>query len=222
MKINSGTDYSSIFSSLNKNDTLGINLSDYASIKSGSYGKLMKAYYGKNNSTAKSNKTLTDTQTKNYSEAIKSAGEFKNAVSSLSDTLKNSEDSDKIAKAVSDFADKYNSLMSAADKSDNSSIIKSAQNMISEVGANLSLLSKAGISLSSTSGKMSVDTEAVKENTTALKSLFGGVGSFGDTMASKAQTIENKAERAVNASKTYSPKASYDTDYVGTLYDSFN
>ncbi len=49
-------DYSTLFAGLyagnssNKANMLGINLSDYASLKSGSYGKLMKAYYSKDRS----------------------------------------------------------------------------------------------------------------------------------------------------------------------------
>ena len=50
MNISMRNDYSYLFNSMNSkatssNGMYGINLSDYASIKSGGYGKLMKAYY---------------------------------------------------------------------------------------------------------------------------------------------------------------------------------
>lgn len=47
MKVTEKTDYGFLFDSLNKNagGNLGFDLSDYASIKNGSYGKLLKAYY---------------------------------------------------------------------------------------------------------------------------------------------------------------------------------
>lgn len=50
MNISMKNDYSYLFNSLssrtsNQNGLFNINLSDYASIKSGGYGKLMKAYY---------------------------------------------------------------------------------------------------------------------------------------------------------------------------------
>ena len=53
IRITGRTDYSALFSSLNGGKSTGIgggsySLADYASIKNGSYGKLMKAYYGKN------------------------------------------------------------------------------------------------------------------------------------------------------------------------------
>lgn len=54
INIHQKNDYSTLFAGLyagngsNKANMLGINLSDYASLKSGSYGKLMKAYYSKN------------------------------------------------------------------------------------------------------------------------------------------------------------------------------
>ena len=51
IRINQKTDYSQLFGSVNgsgnKSVNYGVNLADYASIKSGSYGKLMKAYYKK-------------------------------------------------------------------------------------------------------------------------------------------------------------------------------
>ena len=51
IRINQKTDYSQLFASVGGNGSnnnsinFGVNLSDYASIKSGSYGNLMKAYY---------------------------------------------------------------------------------------------------------------------------------------------------------------------------------
>ena len=47
MNIQAKTDYSTLFSSLSGNQTSTFSLADYASIKNGSYFKVMKAYYGK-------------------------------------------------------------------------------------------------------------------------------------------------------------------------------
>ena len=61
---------SALFSSLGttktnnttSNGLMGINLSDYASIKNGSYGKLMKSYYALDDEPAtKGNKSKNDT-----------------------------------------------------------------------------------------------------------------------------------------------------------------
>ena len=46
MNFSTGNDYSFLFGgSSSSNDNSGFSLNDYASIKNGSYGKLMKAYY---------------------------------------------------------------------------------------------------------------------------------------------------------------------------------
>ena len=48
-KYNSNVDYSALFGGTSNSSSLGGTniLSDYASIKNGSYGKLLKAYYAK-------------------------------------------------------------------------------------------------------------------------------------------------------------------------------
>ena len=223
MKINSGTDLSTMFSNLTGNNGTSNILNDYKSIKNGSYGKLMKAYYGKNKTsgTTSSKTEKNDAVTKNLSQVQTSADDFKKSVDSLKEAV-NGGDSEKVAKAATEFADKYNALISAADKSEKSAITKTAQNMINQVGNNLKLLSKGGISLSE-KGKMSVDETKVKENVSSLKSLFGSFGSFGDQLASKASSIQNKATSAINTQKTYTSKANYNNSaYSGNLFDSIN
>lgn len=61
MNISMRNDYSYLFNSMNSkatssNSMYGINLSDYASIKSGGYGKLMKAYYSSDISSSDDSK----------------------------------------------------------------------------------------------------------------------------------------------------------------------
>lgn len=220
--MSSSSNISTLFSSLNSDNTLGISLTDYASIKNGSYSKLVKAYYANKSSSSSSSKTLTDTQTKTLTNVKTYANELDDAASSITTSLLNSGDTDKIYKAVSDFADKYNSLMSSVDSDTNKSITKTATNMMNTVSANLSLLSNAGITLDE-DGKMSVDETKLKANVTTLKSLFGGSGSFGSTLASEASSIASTATSALNVSKNYTSSASYDnSSYIGEIYDEYN
>lgn len=221
MKISN--DYSSLLSSLNSNDTLGISLTDYASIKSGSYKKLMKAYYGqKSSSSAGTSSKADNTTVKNASNVKSAATGLKKAASDIESAIK-SGDSDKIYKAVSSFADSYNETLSSVNTFGKSSTTKTAQNMINEIGNNLNLLSDAGIKISE-SGKMSVDEETVKNSTSALKSLFSGAGSLGSSIANRASTIANSAARVINSSKSTYTKAATDTvntsTAIGSLYDS--
>lgn len=55
INVGGNRDYSSLFQSLSSNGGMGNMsfLSDYASIKNGSYGKLMKSYYGTRPDAAK-------------------------------------------------------------------------------------------------------------------------------------------------------------------------
>lgn len=68
MNISMRNDYSYLFNNMNSkassaNSMYGINLSDYASIKSGGYGKLMKAYY-KSDVASSSDSTKTSSSSK--------------------------------------------------------------------------------------------------------------------------------------------------------------
>ena len=85
---------SALFSSMgtsNSNSTVsnglyGINLSDYASIKNGSYGKLMKSYYALDDDTStKDKKSKNDTDdTDNTIRSIKnSSADLKNSAAAL-------------------------------------------------------------------------------------------------------------------------------------------
>lgn len=95
MSVYMNTNYSSLFSSLSGSSSgggsnfLGINLAEYASIKSGAYGKALKAYYAKN-STSRSGSTSNDNKTKETNSsklqkdtAKKALSEIKNDASDL-------------------------------------------------------------------------------------------------------------------------------------------
>lgn len=95
INVNMKQDYTYLFQGLSSSSGgLGnLNfLSDYASIKNGSYGKLMKAYYGKNanSSTAKTSKSDTTTK-KSISTAADSAKTL-SAIEKSADELKESAD----------------------------------------------------------------------------------------------------------------------------------
>lgn len=232
MGVNFNTDYSTLFSSMagnkssnlnslfgNANDSFGFSITDYASIKNGSYGKLTKAYY----STAQSEKTVQTKANKEYNEKLSNvksgAEDLKDAVKSLESALKGNS-TDKIVSAAKDFASAYNDLVSSVDKAEVKTITKSAQNMVNEIGSNLRLLDSAGFSLDE-KGVMSVDEEKVKKNPSSLKTLFNSAGSLGDHIAAKATSIFNSAKGKMNSQNTYTAKAAYSPNVnTGVSYDS--
>lgn len=104
INIQAKQDYSTLFSSLYTSsgsksaNMLGINLSDYASIKSGSYGKLMKAYYAKNRSdevdSVVNNKTTKNKVTASE-DALDTIAKLEKNASSLSDASQKLASTDK-------------------------------------------------------------------------------------------------------------------------------
>ena len=114
---------------------LGINIADYSAIRTGSYFKLMKAYYGGNDSASKivetNKKTSTSTakdDTKTLAKIEDAAEELKGASADLPDNTRKAVfnkvtttdargntttdyDKDAIYKKVSAFVDGYNNLL---------------------------------------------------------------------------------------------------------------
>lgn len=89
MSVYMNTNYSSLFSNLSGSSSssggsnfLGINLAEYASIKSGAYGKALKAYYAKN-STSKSGSTSNDNKTKETNSSKLQKDTAKQALSEI-------------------------------------------------------------------------------------------------------------------------------------------
>lgn len=107
INVNAKQDYSYLFQGLSSGSGRGGSLgnlnflSDYAAIKNGSYGKLMKAYYAKDSSPAKT--SSADTTANN-----------KKTISTASDTAKTLSDIEKAADSLKESAD---DLMTSGSKS---------------------------------------------------------------------------------------------------------
>ena len=101
MNINLKTDYSMLFSSLSSNsrsnNTNSISssftfLSDYASIKNGSYGKLLKAYYAKTSEDDTTTSSANKYSSKLGASTSEDTAETLAKVQSSTDSLKESAD----------------------------------------------------------------------------------------------------------------------------------
>lgn len=99
MSINLKTDYSYLFSNLNTSSSSGFGnlnfLSDYYSIKNGSYGKLLKAYYTKvaNNNSSTSKTEKEDNSSKISTSLSEDSAKTLAAIDKSADQLKASADS---------------------------------------------------------------------------------------------------------------------------------
>lgn len=198
---------SSLFSSLGSNNLLSsINFSDYASIRNGSYRKLLKAHYAEEKQTTASSKPATDkkndstvnntglAQLKKESDSLKAAAENlkKEDLWKQTDGKYNM---DKIADAIKAFAGEYNDTLTNASKVTPTAIATDVKYMKSMTATMSNALSKVGITIGY-DGSMSVNEEKLKNaNGSSLKSLFSGSTSYGAQIAQKASEISRDAIR---------------------------
>ncbi len=248
-RYNTNMDYSTLFGGgapYIENSTGGINVSDYAMIKNGSYGKLMKSYYAKQDAdklsqSGDSSKKLTLMRSsadslKKSVEALGDASLYEKKKFKKKDEKTGEEievedyDWDAITKAVKTFVDDYNSVVELAGNSETKNVLRNAAWMtgITEKAGNL--LSKVGITVEK-GNKLEFDEEALKKKTTlgkssieldnisTLKSLFTGYGSFASRIAQKASAISSAAARTKGVDKTYNKNGAY-SDTLSKLFES--
>ncbi len=250
----SGYDSASIgvlFSSLNNNnksgnsmsDLLGINYSDYATIRNGSYYKLMKAYYttgasdevssiakDKTNTSTSKDDTKTIARIESASEDLKASADelLENGTKSLFKTesvtdkegnVSTQYDTDKIYKAVSKFVNEYNSLVDEASESKTSNISGAAERMVKMTGYNEKMLEKVGITVDK-DNHLKIDEKTFKAaDMTTVKGLFNERGGYGYQISAQASMINYYAENEASKSNTYTNSGTYTYNYnTGALY----
>lgn len=226
-------------SSFNKTSgTMGITslLSDYASIKSGSYRKLLNAYYEKNDSkevvgsvsTSKDSAKKLAVVEESAEGLIESAEELSKgaAFKKVSSKDENgnaidSYDSEKIYKDVKAFIDDYNDLMETTEDSNTSSIANNMKSIIRATESNEKLLEKIGITVDS-DFLLHIDEEKFKKADMSIaKSLFSGTGSYSYNVGVKASMVEMNAKQEAAKSNTYTSGGTYSYNYnTGRIYDS--
>ncbi len=213
--VGNNQDYSYLFQGISGSGSLGnLNfLSDYASIKNGSYGKLMKSYYGAVNSSvsaSRSAKTGTndvldqileakkhpvvskETQEAN-SKLTSGISALSNTVSKLQneDTYKNSEDgvsaADKVVSAVKSYVSQYNDVVGNAKNSTLSGVTSHVAGMMRASSANSDKLAEIGVTINR-DGTLTLDEDKLKStDISRVQDLFSkdDVISYGSTVMSR-------------------------------------
>lgn len=224
------TDYSYLFSGLSGGSAAATSsfLSDYAAIKNGSYAKLMKAYYAPVSSDdvkkiVEQNKTSDDA--KNLAKVRTAAEELKESADVLlksgTKSVWEDEDKEKAFKAVETFVKDYNSLLDEMDDLNSKSVLSKGVSLTTYVESNKKLLASVGISIESDNSLSLDKTIFEKANTTTLKTLFQGTGSFAYRVSAQSSMIEFAAEREATRTQTYTNKGTYSyTASTGNLYES--
>ena len=238
---------SSLFGSLGTGSSQGGSsltslLSDYNSIRTGSYGKLLRTYYGgnrvdydysANNKTSSNQNTIkTEDSNSQLASTRDAAKELKESVSKLTTTGKDSlfnkkeieqedgttkedYDWDGIYKAVSEFVKDYNSMIDAANKSNTYSIANKTDNMTSLTRAMSKSLAKVGITVG-VDNKLSIDEKTFKDaELYKVKSLFNGSTSYAAQVATSATGIANtsSSKLAQLNGSMYNSYGSYGSSY---------
>ena len=253
MNIQSRQDISYLFSSLGSSaaNVAGSNfLGEYASIKNGSYGKLMKAYYSKtgndsakalvknskNNSPVTSQETKALTKVQSTTDALKEATDTllvkgNQSVFEKKDVTTRDEngveytnkayDTEAIYKAVNSFVTSYNDVISAVDEIDNKSIINRASGMVGNSIANLKMLNQIGITINADS-TLSLDKDTfMKADMSKVQSLFQGNGSYGYQVSARSSMMNFAADQAVSKADTYTENGTYHHYNTGSLFNSY-
>jgi hypothetical protein len=218
-------------------------LGDYASIKNGSYKKLLKAYYAKvdTSSTDSSTSTSSDstktiakiqsaaTDLVNTADALTAKGTkslFKEKDITTTDTAGNKTtttgyDKDAIYKAASAFVSDYNTMLSEGGEAESTSILKSTLSMTRLSTTNANLLKEVGITVGS-NNKLSINEDTFKKaDMNKIKTLFNGSNSYAANVSAKASKIKSAAVMESLKSNTYTGTANYsDTYSTGNIYNS--
>ena len=215
---------SSLFSGLGTTNTnsssnglMGIDLNDYASIKNGSYGKLMKSYYALDeeqktkDANSKNDTDDTDATIRNIktaSDDLKDSAAALYSSKALFEKDANGDyDMDAIYEKLSKFVEDYNSVIESVGSAETETIANAGASLVNNTTNNIDMLSKLGISVSGADFTLSVDKEKfMKANISDVKSMFSGVGSFAYQVGAKASRIYNMVEDKVSGSGYKSSK----------------
>lgn len=225
-------------------------LSDYKTIQTGNYGKLLKAYYGQSNTAAPTKSTTRNTAAEKANTALKSSlsdtkskmdklsesasalaatGEnslfTKTEIKSADGTSKTDYDTDKIYSAVQGFVSSYNDAVSSASASSNRSVANGASSLSSTTSVMANRLKSFGIS-SDVNGKLSVDEETFKKSDMdKFKTVMNGSQSYASNIAQTASRISgtssNKLSSLSASSSTYGKSGGYSASDYSSLFNSY-
>lgn len=251
---NVGLDYTTLFGSLSGSSqnsgsyvsSLASLVSDYNSIKDGSYGKVVEKYYEKYGKSAiqsaVSDTTTTDnTSVKADATTASAADALENTVTDLSKdslyTNKNytttDSDGNKITaygydmnslyNKVSEFASNYNTLLTSGTSSTAANVSSRTSYLKTVTGLNSEDLSAIGITADSKTGKLSVDKDSfLKSDISDIKDVFDSTSGYAYQVSSAANIIESAATTSVlsGSSSGYTSSGTYNSLNLGVLFDS--
>lgn len=211
-------------------NSMGFSLVDYASIKNGSYRKLVAAHYA--NEEKEANGSSSTSSVKDSKQTLTSisdsAKDVKDSISSIQSLFKKSAngtvdyDEEEMYKSVKDFISNYNSFVDSAANSDTNAILKAAKNMVTYTTANKKALSAIGITVGS-DNKLSIDEDKFKEASKGrVQSVFQSAGGYAYQISAKASSISTTSDGLAKKVSSSDSKKSHSSSLqsIGTSSDS--
>ncbi len=242
IKITAKNDFSFLFNSMSTMSGAGATnlnfISDYASIKNGSYGKLMKAYYGKNaqpavvseGKTAEKKINSKDTTGKITSQALASVQKNTDSLKESADVLldkgekslfKDEKITEDMYKAVSKLVSDYNSVLEASDKVNQTSVLDRTLTLVNATASNKALLGKVGISINSDNSLSLNQKDFMAADFFTVKGLFNTTGGYAYRVSAQSSLINYAADREVAKANTYNANGTLGKfTSTGNLFDS--
>lgn len=214
---------SSLFSGMLSGTSGTSVLGDYALIKSGSYKKLLNAYYKKTDGTNSKEATEADKlEKKNLVLAKDAAVKMAEASKKLKNLDLSEGNRENIKKTVKEFVDAYNGMVDAGADVDNTSVLKNTLWMTQTTAKNAKVLDEIGISVGE-NNKLVLDEEKLdKARMTSLSTIFKGAGGIADKMLGRATKIgtiaASAAQQGVRASN-YTNNGDFKSLTTSSIYD---
>lgn len=225
------TDFTALFGGAYDTASVGNSnfLSDYASIKNGSYNKLLKAHFARQEAENLSGKGDTSqklTLMKSGADSLKKQADALNSASlwekkkmkkkdetTGEETETEDYDWDAIIKSVKSFIEEYNDVVKMAGDSNTKNVLRNAAWMTGITDKNSNMLAKIGITIGK-GNKLELDEEALKRaDISDLKTVFTGYNSFAGKISQKAAGISSAANRATanytSGGAYYNPLSSF-------------
>lgn len=221
------SDVTSLFGGISANNstTNTFSLGDYASIRNGSYGKLVKAYYNKQ---AEEKKTAeTEAGNKKLVTIKSEADDLKKTMAELMDKKlyekndKGEYDWDKITAAVQKFVDNYNDVVDKVGSSDDKTVLRNGVWMTGGTRENADLLADLGITVGG-DNKLTFKADTLKEaHMSTIKHMFTGANSFASQIMNRASKISGVVEQtAGKTGSAYTSSGDYEKLFSkGLSYD---
>lgn len=164
-------------------------LSEYSTIKSGSYKKLLTAYYAKGEELSVTDKS----ETMNNQTISNKASDANSALAQIKKMDINEENKTGIQDKIKNFVDSYNDVVNKLAESDTKSVLQKGVWMTKAVSSYAGVLNKIGIEVGS-DNKLTLNIEKFQSaSVEQIESVFKGNLSVGSKISYKINQVENIA-----------------------------